>query len=624
MSRRRRSAHQRAARTRVTREKVLRRRSRRTASAATVAAIAVAAGGTLAGSVETAAAGPAAPRAACSNPANPSSNPSDFVDLDGTLFFMANEARGRGLWKSDGTEAGTVLVKKIDPDHADVDYGRDSASMTVVDGTLFFTADDGVHGPELWKSDGTRAGTVMVKDIWAGDEDDYYGYENGPSSLTDVGGTLFFTADDGVRGPELWKSDGTKAGTVMVKDITPSGEESDYGYDNGPQSLTALGGALFFTADDGLHGTELWRSDGTKAGTTLVKDIKLDEYDSEPSSLSTLGDTLFFTAEDGSHGRELWKSDGTGAGTVLVKDVRPGGRASEPSWLAGVGDTLFFTADDGVEGGELWKTDGTEAGTVRVKVIDPGTGNRYDDYIDGPVYLTGAAGTLFFWADDGAHGLELWTSDGSEAGTVLVKDIHPDTYDSAESPLTSVGSSVFFTAVDGAHGKELWTSDGTGAGTVLVKDIRPGVRSGISSYGSTPVTEVGDTVYFAADDGAHGDELWKSDDAGTVLVEDINPGGAFTVPSRGSHNTRNGTLSLRVRVDMAGRLAVDPVAKSRLKTSRKDVASAGGTTVTLVPTRAGMRTLKRTGTLKVKARFTFTPCGGDGTSVVRQYTLKLK
>ena len=90
--------------------------------------------------------------------------------------------------------------------------------LTAVGGTLFFTADDGVHGRELWKSDGTRAGTVLVKDI---DPRRATTTTKRPASLTDVGGTLFFTADDGVHGPELWKSDGTKAGTVLVKDITP-------------------------------------------------------------------------------------------------------------------------------------------------------------------------------------------------------------------------------------------------------------------------------------------------------------------------------------------------------------------------------------------------------------------
>ena len=149
-----------------------------------------------------------------------------------------------------------------------------------------------------------------------------------PHSLTGVGGRLFFTADDGIHGTGLWKSDGTRAGTVLVKDIDlrRDTDTSEYG-----PYLTGVGGTLFFTDDDGTHGRELWESDGTRAGTVLVKDIHPDAYDSYPSSLTGVGGTLFFTARDGIHGSELWKSDGTRAGTVLVKDIQPGaGRGERP------------------------------------------------------------------------------------------------------------------------------------------------------------------------------------------------------------------------------------------------------------------------------------------------------
>ena len=109
-------------------------------------------------------------------------------------------------------------------------------------GTLFFTANDGTNGHELWKSDGTAAGTVLVKDIYPGSGNSFARFS---VNLTNVGGTLFFTANDGVNGTELWKSDGTAAGTVLVKDINP-GSSSSY-----PRYLTNVGGTLFFTANDG-------------------------------------------------------------------------------------------------------------------------------------------------------------------------------------------------------------------------------------------------------------------------------------------------------------------------------------------------------------------------------------
>jgi len=182
-----------------------------------------------------------------------------------------------------------------------------------------------------------------------------------------------------------------------------------------------------------------------------------------------------------------------------------------------------------------------------------------------------------------------------------------------------VGNTLFFSARDGTHGPELWKSDGTEDGTVLVEDIHPGVGAE-PSY----LTGVGGEVFFSADDGTRGSEVWKSNGTVTVLVKDVNLGGAFTVGSKGTANTRTGTMAVRVHVEGAGTLAVRPAGDTQLRSSTQDVASAGRTTVTLKPTRAGMRTLKKNGRLGVKARFTFTPCGGTGTSVVRSYTLVLR
>jgi len=116
-----------------------------------------------------------------------------------------------------------------------------------------------------------------------------------------------------------------------------------------------------------------------------------------------LDDVALLFAAESSTGGELWKSDGTVAGTVLVKDIRPGIDGSFPGLLTKVNGLLYFTADDGATGRELWKSDGTSAGTVLVKDINPGGGSAFPSAFAGnPVFMTNVNGTLFFRANDGA------------------------------------------------------------------------------------------------------------------------------------------------------------------------------------------------------------------------------
>ncbi|MCA9170423.1 MAG: hypothetical protein KDB23_22250, partial [Planctomycetales bacterium] len=243
-----------------------------------------------------------------------------------------------------------------------------------------------------------------------------------PANFTQVGDVVYFTADDGVAGVELWKTDGTSANTVMVADIRDGAEGSE------PAQLTAFNGQLYFVANDGTNGQELWKSDGTASGTLMVKDINPGEgyqypygtgsLQSFPRAMTEINGKLLLSAENSTEGGELWTTDGTASGTVLVKDIDSGTftnsygtypNSSNPQGLTAVGGVLFFSATDSTNGRELWKSDGTAAGTVLVKDIFPGSSPyTYDGYDYGeqpnngsPSFLTAVGGTLYFAADDG-------------------------------------------------------------------------------------------------------------------------------------------------------------------------------------------------------------------------------
>ncbi|MBD2576766.1 ELWxxDGT repeat protein [Oscillatoria sp. FACHB-1406] len=423
-----------------------------------------------------------------------SSSPEGLTVFNDKLYFSARASgTGHELWVTDSTDVGTQLVKDINPGVGS-SYPKDFCAFN---GRLFFTADDGSTGEELWVTDGTDVGTQLLKDIrpGTGSSLDFINY---PPNFTVFNGRLFFTANDGINGRELWSTDGTTAGTQLFKDIFPGINGSS------PTGMTVFNGKLIFAAQDPTTARELWISDGTVAGTQLLKDISwrghTGFWSSSPENFTILGNKLFFTAREWQGtGDELWVTDGTTAGTQLIKDIRPGGNiGSGPQSLTVVNDKLFFSVNDGTNGEQVWVSDGTAAGTQLTKNISSGFS------IYSPRNLTAFNGKLFFSANDGTYGREVWFSDGTAAGTQLLKDITPGAFGSIIEELAVFDGKLFISA-----GSELWVSDGTTAGTQLVSDI----------FSNNPenFTILGDRLLFTASTFTSGSrtgtgtELWKID-----------------------------------------------------------------------------------------------------------------
>ena len=445
-----------------------------------------------------------------------------LTDVNGTLFFSANENGTNGdneLWKSDGTIAGTVLVKDIRPGTS----SSQSNNFLAVGNTVFFTATDGTSGIEMWRSDGTDAGTYRVKDISAG---------SGSANISNMvfvpmpgfplGGQIFFTASFSA---DLWITDGTDAGTRLVKDLNPGTQPSS------ASGLVAFGDKVLFSGNDPLLGKELWLSDGTEPGTVIIKNIVNEDQSAfrdghygeiQPAWYSHANGALYFTAYDDVSGIELYKTNVDATGAEIVKELRTGVPGGNPEYSFNINGKITFRGSDGTVGSELWQTDGTEANTTLVEDIRPGGQSSF------PLYGASIAGIRYFVANDGTSGNELWRSDGTANGTYMVKDIRPGSSSGEVTNMTVLGNTLFFVANDGVTGYELWKSDGTEAGTVLVKDIRAGAPGVFMQYAeNNELVAIGGYLYFRGSATSAQQELWRTDgtDAGTIKLttEDKDP-----------------------------------------------------------------------------------------------------
>lgn len=499
-----------------------------------------------------------------------SSYPGNFTNFNGQLVFTT-QFSSRGLWTTDGTAVGTVPIvtgevvgvpkvsgnrlwvvrsAEVAPNKQVIQYITGASRPVVIDppgvdqgssvpgplvelnGKYYLFADDGVVGRELFRLNADNSLT-LVKDVMPGPASSFV------RQFTKANGLLYFTVRNPLRTNDydFYRSDGTTAGTFLLSAGTAVASP-----------MVTLGNQVFFAGDDRFTGVELWKTDGSVAGTVLVKDIAPGvrfgyvPYSSYTYNLTVSNGTLYFAASDGAQ-RELWKSDGTTAGTKLAVDVYPGAtRDAEVARITSYQGQMYFMARDAT-GLRLFRSNGTTAGTVAVSSTFQSIGD-----------LVVAGGSLYFPAKTASAGEELWKVTGNSR-PVMVKDIQPGTGSSSPKQLLHANGKLYFVADNGRQGVELWQTNGTAAGTVMVRDVRPGAS------GSDPriMRAMNGVLFFSANDGAHGVELWQTNGSvsGASLVANLVPGEASSFPAamspRGDEllfrafNPSIGTELLRVR-----------------------------------------------------------------------------
>jgi ELWxxDGT repeat protein len=355
--------------------------------------------------------------------------PSYITEYDNWMYFRGSidtHTSDTQLWRSNGLYAEKVATGPGDPEY-----------LAVHNSKLYFGA-----GSKLWQYD--PIGGALVAPGSASNA-------QLPEEMTAYNGALYFRAArfgaPSNIGIELWKFDGTNQTPI---DMFP-GSGSSY-----PQHFIQYNGLLYFNAcGTPGQGTELWRYNGVGMPTEAARIYP--NNGSSPENFAIYNNHLYFSAYDGVHGRELWRHDGTTPGTVMAADIVPGGQysSSNPNNLAVYNGKLYFCATDGSgpggHGYELWSYDASTGTATMLPEINPtpNPGNGDDFLMDSsPANLTVFNGKLYFSADDGTHGRELWCFDGTE--TRMVLDINPGQYGSYVSELTVYNGKLYF-AADGGY-----------------------------------------------------------------------------------------------------------------------------------------------------------------------------
>ncbi|TNE52909.1 MAG: hypothetical protein EP344_15320 [Bacteroidetes bacterium] len=369
--------------------------------------------------------------------------------------------------------------------------------------SLFVLSIAGVSGfhPEVWAQP-----CSLVVDIRTDQ-----GLQNAivyQDEFTVIGNKVFFSGAECQQSPEVYVLDAQTMEIRMagnIQDETAPGlswycSVDPVWYFSRPQYLTAAkNGLLFFAGPNDEAGTELWATDGTPAGTRMVRDIIPGKESSFPKYLVPFRDGVLFSVEDPDLGIGLWYSDGTEAGTALIKTIGAGGSMFG---LVANGDRIYFVQYGPGQQYWLWRSDGTAAGTLALQSLPA--------LLTAPNVMKIANGQLYYVlykTQGNTSSREVWTYvDSIETAVRLHTDI---SYFSTEitGEFTELGSKVLFAAYTADLGSELWQTDGTPTGTTLLKDLNPGMSEGDPQG----FVRLGNRMLFQARDQDQRLKAWTTD-----------------------------------------------------------------------------------------------------------------
>ena len=408
-----------------------------------------------------------------------------------------------------------VLVKDINANISDAVSGSKPDNGFVNNGKLFFAATD-YQGREPWKTDGTAAGTVVVKDIVSIGS----GFSSYPHGMVNFSNsTYFFTGDS--SNSQLWKIGTDDTARFVLGSLTY------------PHDMVVAGSYIFWsgTVQGSGRGQELIKFDPTNDSLQIF-DIRSGTAGSDPQYLMAKRDSVFFSADDGLNGRELWIYDPISVNkTDMVVDINSGVDPSNPYDFAIYHDSLFFSANlGGADGVEMISTDGQIGGANTGYFIINHQNAEADS--SNPNHKFVFNNKLFFSATDGLSGNELWAYDGIiDANPFLFKDINTSPVTASSDPakygFIQAGLFMYFAANNGVAGNELWRSDGiTGGTTALVQDV----NAGSASSDPQNMFHLGDTVIYTATTSA-GHQIWRAKFNTAALIQTIQPAASTNIPN---------------------------------------------------------------------------------------------